>query len=85
MGLSAGQQSRRRHREQTCGHGGKERVDGWRRRVEACTLLLRKQPASRRQLEDSGAQSQSWGQPGGRDGAGAGREVRGGGAYVYPW
>ena len=51
MGLSAGQQSRRRHREQTCGRGGKERVDGWRKRVEA--LPHRKQPASRRQLEDS--------------------------------
>ena len=52
----AGQEQRLRHRDQTCGQQGKERVGGTESNSEICTLACVKQIATGKLLYRQGAQ-----------------------------
>ena len=55
MNLSAGQQWRCRHREQTCGHSGGRVGASWESDIEIYTLPFGKQKASGNWLYDAGS------------------------------
>ena len=75
---SLGQQWRRRHRRQTCGHSGEERA-GQTERVALKRVLYHMQ--SRTLLRDTGSSRQTWlpVTPRAGDGVGGGKAVQEGG------